>query len=84
MTLLEMAESGDLAALTKRLADVVGGFGAGRSQMTESEQLIDEALTYARLGDLDEATFRLRLRAKPKWHSKEQCERAYEKAMGRP
>lgn len=80
-TLLETAESGDLVHLTERLALACGNFQSGRSQLSDDERLLQEALWYARHDDLDEAKFRLRLRSRPKWHSEEECKAAYKKAM---
>lgn len=82
-SLLQIARRGDLALLIERLELVVRGFSSTcvRSAMDEDDRLLDEALTYARLGDLAEATHRLRLRAEPKWRSEEACMDAYKKAM---
>ncbi|MBN9600861.1 MAG: hypothetical protein J0G28_14470 [Afipia sp.] len=82
MTLLEHAQSGDLAGLTERLdllaRRIIDEKGRGGSV---SDQLIVEAHYYATRGDLDEATLRLRLRARPKWRSEQECAHAYAEAM---
>lgn len=83
-TLLETALSGDLPRLRERLENAsrrIHQTSTGGAPLTESEQLIDEALVYARLGDLDEATHRLRLRAQPKFSSLILCEIKYAEAM---
>lgn len=67
MTLLETALSGNLPLLRERLQYVVHKFGKFGGKMTVDEKLLDEALTFARLGDLDEATHLLRLRARQKF-----------------
>jgi hypothetical protein len=78
-TLLETAERGDLPLLVERLAAAQKNFIS--SIMDIDDQLIDEALWYARAGDLEEAKLRLRLRIRPKWHSEDECKAAYKKAM---
>lgn len=53
----------------------------GGGYLKEDEQLLLEAHAYAQLGDLDEATFRLRLRAEPKYSSINECRAKYDEAM---
>lgn len=81
MTLLETAQSGNLVHLRERLQHVVDKFGSCGGRMTIDEKLLDEALTFARLGDLDEATHLLRLRARPKYTTEDLCRAAYKRAM---
>jgi len=60
--LLRLADDGDRVELVRALE-----LETGRTHLTcepgkpltESEKLLDEALWYARAGDLDEATYRL-------------------------
>ncbi len=83
-TLLETARSGDLANLIERLEHAsrqTHETCTGGVPLSESQRLIDEALTYAKLGDLDEATYRLRLRTEPKFTSAIACEHQYQLAM---
>lgn len=81
--LLALARRGDLSRLLPALEMAVRRFGSvnSRVEMSDTEKLIDEALTYARLGDLDEATHRLRLCYEPKFRSEAQCVRRYGEAM---
>lgn len=76
-TLLETARRGDLPLLIERLESRYR-YGGAR---TVIDQLGDEALSYAWRGDLDEATFRLRLIEEPKFASLWECERRYHEAM---
>lgn len=80
-TLLQTAERGDLPRLIERLKHAIQGHCSGRRPMDIGEQLLDEALFYARQGDIREAALRLRLRAQPKWSSQRECAAAYKKAM---
>lgn len=80
-SLLETAQSGDLALLTERLTHVVSSIGGGTNRASIDEQLLQEALWYARHDDLEEATLRLRLRSRPKFRSERESEIAYKKAM---
>jgi hypothetical protein len=69
--------------LLTQLHRSVARFGntlAGGSMSIE-QQLTDEALSYARRGDFDEARHRLRLRDNPKWHSVEECQGQYDAAI---
>ena len=83
MTLLELARSGDLGALTERLDEITqGNFRRkGGGSLTDREQLLIEARDYARLGDLDEVTFRLRLYAEPKFSDVVECQMRYDQVM---
>jgi hypothetical protein len=62
--LLQLARSGDQAELVRALERATA-FTHQINQrgvpMTETEKLLDEALWYARNGDLDEAAYRLSL-----------------------
>lgn len=82
-TLIETARRGDLVRLTERLdhhSRITHGTRE-RGGILLVDQLIDEALTYAKLGDLDEATFRLRVRIEPKYRDINECRRRYRAAM---
>lgn len=81
MTLLELAESGDLEELKRRLHAKAIALSSYRGTMSETDKLIDEAYTFARLGDLEQATHLLRLLSHPKWRRVEDCEVQYEAAM---
>lgn len=83
MTLLELARAGHLDELRERLAEVTShNFQrTGGGALMEGDQLLLEAHAYAQLGDLDEATFRLRLRAEPKYFSVGECHAKYDEAM---
>jgi hypothetical protein len=80
-TILQTAKRGDLPKVRRRLEERVKRFGRGRERMSESEKLLDEALTFARMGDLDEVVLLLERRAHPKWSSHVECEMAYQSAM---
>lgn len=80
-SLLATARRGDLPLVREILERLVRRFGVGAGQMSEGDQLLDEALTYARLGDLGETTHRLRLRSEPKWHDVRDCQRQYDQAI---
>lgn len=69
------------ARLFERLRRRVARFGNSRESMTIEQKLTDEALTFARMGDFDEARYRIRLRDKPKWQSEQECRAAYDAAM---
>jgi hypothetical protein len=61
-TLLRVAERGDVAQLVERLdlaARSTHCTSTGGVPLTEDEKLIDEALWYARHGDIDEAKYRV-------------------------
>lgn len=80
-TLLETARSRDMPRLVERLEHASRNQRSGRQPLTVPEQLVDEALWYAKAGDLAEATLRLERRAEPKWPSEKECQSAYKKAM---
>lgn len=80
-TLLQLARDGAREELEARLRAHVNEFGHGRGQMSEEERLLDEALTFTRLGDMDEAEHLLERRAHPKFYSEHQCRREYDQAM---
>ena len=83
-SLLQTARRGDLRLLTERLKGAsrnIHSTSRGGQTLTLTDCLIDEALYYARRGDLDEATLRLRLRGEPKFSSSAECEEAYAAAM---
>lgn len=66
---LWLARAGDLPALQAELLRQVARFDSAclpGSAMDEHEKLTAEAYHYAKRGDLDEATHRLRLRDEPK------------------
>lgn len=80
-TLLMLAKAGEFDELKRRLERAVAEFGIGGEQMSEEEKLLDEALTFMRLGDIDEVKHLLERRAHPKWDSIEECQEAYQLAM---
>jgi hypothetical protein len=82
-TLIQTARRGDIQRLTERL-DYHSGITHSSQEgggIPVVDQLIDEALIYAKLGDLDEATFRLRVRIEPKYRDINECRRKYRLAM---
>jgi hypothetical protein len=83
-TILELAREGNRQALLDRLEPIVRRIhltGTRAQELPEHDKLMEEALTYARLGDLDEAAHRLKLWHEPKWHSPAECLAAYLAAM---
>lgn len=80
-SLLDTAERRDIPFLIERLTSVVSDFNSGRFPMEDEEKLIDEALWYAKAGDIDEAILRLRCCDRPKWYDEDECRKAYKKAM---
>jgi hypothetical protein len=80
-TLLETAQRRDIPRLIERLEHATRNHRSGRHSLEVNEQLIDEALWYAKAGDIDEAIHRLRCRAQPKFSSLLACQAAYKKAM---
>lgn len=83
MTLLEIARAGRLDELRERLAEITASNFRrnGGGHLKVGERLLLEANDYAQRGDLDEATFRLRLRAEPKFNSVQECQSQYNEAM---
>lgn len=84
-SLYQHALSGDLPGLRTRLARVVSYVCAtnvnGGGALDDGERLLVEAEYYARIGDLEEATYRLRLREAPKFASVADCKKQYAAAM---
>lgn len=81
-TLLELAEQGNAIELSEKLEYAVKRIHASRrGALSDSDMLVDEAFSYVRIGDLDEALLRLRCRARPKFDSVEDCQRRYDAAM---
>jgi hypothetical protein len=80
-TLLHTAQRRDLPRLIERLEYATNSHRSDRAPLEAGEQLLDEALWYAKAGDIDEAIFRLRCRDEPKFRSVSTCNSAYEKAM---
>lgn len=82
-TLLRIAERGDVALLIERLEKVVGPMHAGRGgrNLSQSDLLLDEALWYAKRGEITDAIVRLEREAHPKFYSEQDCQRQYKIAM---
>lgn len=77
--LLDAARKGNRDEVQPTLERLVAGIHntstGGRSSVEEN--LLTEALDYARLGDMDECAHRLRLLVEPKFHSIAHCEQVY-------
>jgi len=71
-----------LDELRSSLRRQLHSFDFGGGQLNDHHRLTCEAEYYARIGDLDEAQFRLRLRNRPKWSSEAECQAQYNEVMG--
>ncbi len=76
-----MTRDEELRELRAQLQRQVGAFQFYRGTMSEHEKLTDEALTFCRRGDLEEAKLRLERCDHPKWDSVTECAHRYEEAM---
>jgi hypothetical protein len=75
--LLDLARAGNQVDLVRALefeTACVHCVGQGGRQLTESEKLIDEALWYAKHGELDEAAYRLSMVDDDEENDGEDCE----------